>query len=116
MSFAATWMDLEIIMPSEITQRKTNIICNHLHVESLKKDTDELIYKTERDSQTSKINLRLSRQTGGGEGWIGGLGLAYAHYCIWSRYSIGNSTQYCQYSPTAYMGQEPEREQICIHT
>ena len=31
---------------------KTNIIWHHLYVESKKNDTDELIYKTETDSQT----------------------------------------------------------------
>ena len=45
--FAATWMDLEIII---LNQRKTNIIY-HLYVESTKNDTNELIYKTETDSQ-----------------------------------------------------------------
>ena len=34
MPFAATWMDLEIIIRSEVSQRKTNIICYHLYVES----------------------------------------------------------------------------------
>ena len=33
MPFAATWMNLEIIMLSEVSQTKTNIIY-HLHVES----------------------------------------------------------------------------------
>ena len=37
MPFAATWMDLKIIIFSEVSQRKTNIICYHLHVESKKK-------------------------------------------------------------------------------
>ena len=32
MPFAATWMDLEIIIPSKV--RKTNTIRYHLHVES----------------------------------------------------------------------------------
>ena len=32
--FAATWMDLEIITGSEISQRKTNAMCYHLYVES----------------------------------------------------------------------------------
>ena len=36
MPFAATWMDLEMIILSEISQRKTNIIY-HLYVESKKK-------------------------------------------------------------------------------
>ena len=34
MPFAATWMDLEIIMLSGVSQRKTNIIWYHLYVES----------------------------------------------------------------------------------
>ena len=34
MPFAVTWMDLEIIMLSEVSQTKTNIIRYHLHVES----------------------------------------------------------------------------------
>ena len=46
--FAATWMDLEIIILSEVSQRKTNIIC-HLYMESKKNNTNELIYKTEID-------------------------------------------------------------------
>ena len=52
MSFAAIWMDLEIITLSEVSQRKTNIIGYHLYVESKKNDTNERIYKTETDSQT----------------------------------------------------------------
>ena len=45
MPFSATWMDLQIIILSEVSQRKTNIIY-HLYVESNKNDTKELIYKT----------------------------------------------------------------------
>ena len=37
MPLAATWMDLEIIMLSEVSQRKATIIWYHLYVESKKK-------------------------------------------------------------------------------
>ena len=37
MASAATWMDLEIIMLSEVSQGDTNIKCDHLHVESAKR-------------------------------------------------------------------------------
>ena len=53
MPFLATQMDLEIIILSEVNQRKTNIICYPLYVEPKKKnDTNEFICKTETDSQT----------------------------------------------------------------
>ena len=45
MPFAATWLDLEIIILSEVIQ--TNIIY-HLYVES-KIDTNEIIYEMEID-------------------------------------------------------------------
>ena len=34
LSFAATWMDLENIILSEINQTKMNTVCYHLSVES----------------------------------------------------------------------------------
>ena len=34
MPFVATWMDLEIIILNEVSQRKANIIRYHLYVES----------------------------------------------------------------------------------
>ena len=42
-------------------------------------DTNELTCRTETDTQTLKSNFWLPKETGSGEGWTGGLGLAYAH-------------------------------------
>ena len=44
-------MCLKMIILREANQTKTNI-WYHLHVESKKKMIDELVYKTETDSQT----------------------------------------------------------------
>ena len=33
--FAATWMNLEIIVLSEVSQKKTNAIWYHIYVESI---------------------------------------------------------------------------------
>ena len=49
MPFAATWMQLENIMLSEVRERKT--IWHHLYVES-KNGKNEPIYKTEIEPQT----------------------------------------------------------------
>ena len=50
MLFTAAWMDIEIVILSEVIQTKINIIHYHLDVNFLKKnDTNELIYKTETD-------------------------------------------------------------------
>ena len=45
-------MDLEMIILSEVSQRKMNTTWNHLYMESKKneKDTNEFIYRMEVDS------------------------------------------------------------------
>ena len=52
MPFAATWMDLEIITVSEVSQRKINIVYYHLYVEPKKeKNTNILNLQMARDQQ-----------------------------------------------------------------
>ena len=50
--FAATWMHLENITLSEVSQTKTNTIWYHVYVQSKMNNTNESIYKTKTDSQT----------------------------------------------------------------
>ena len=80
MLFAATCMDVDIIILSEISQTKTNTI--QCYMWKLKYDTNELIYETETDSQTQKTDLWLPRGRAVLEGWIGSLGLADANCYI----------------------------------
>ena len=72
MSFAATWMDLDIIILSEVRQtekdkyHRISFICR-----IFKNDTNEFIYKTETDSQTQKIHLWLPKRTEVGKDELG---------------------------------------------
>ena len=74
MPFAATWMDLEIVTLSEVSQTEKDkyhiisLICR-----ILKNGTNELIYKTE-------VVTDVKNKHGLGE--KGSLGLKYTHYYI----------------------------------
>ena len=52
MPFAAIWMDLEIIILNEVSQRKTNSIWYHLYVESKKKKRYKWTYIQNRNRPT----------------------------------------------------------------
>ena len=54
MPFAATWMDLEIVIQSKVSHTEKQKYCIHIvYMWNLKgNDTNELTYKTERESQT----------------------------------------------------------------
>ena len=66
MPFAATWLELEIMILSK-SDRERQISCI-TYMWNLKKDTTELIYKIAVDSQTQKTNLWLPKGKGTGEG------------------------------------------------
>ena len=60
-----TWMDLEIIILSEVNQTETQTSYDITYMWNLKKnDTNELIYKTETDSDLEN-ELMVSRGKGG---------------------------------------------------
>ena len=72
MPFEATWMDLEIIILSEVSQTEKDkyhmisVICR-----ILKKDINELIYKTKTDSQSYRRDLWLPGGKLGGSHRLG---------------------------------------------
>ena len=61
--FVATWMDPEMIILSEVGQTSYDI--TYMWNLKKKKDKNELIYKTETDSQTLKTNLWLPKEKQG---------------------------------------------------
>ena len=81
MPFPATWMDLEIVILSEVSQKERQIPYI-TYMQNLKYDTSELVYETETDSQTERTDLWLPGGREVGDKWIGSLGLADANYYI----------------------------------
>ena len=63
MLYVATWVNLEIVIISEVSQRKTNSIQHGLYVKSKTKinNTNELMCKTEVEPETWKTNLWLPK-------------------------------------------------------
>ena len=84
----------------------------------LKMDTNELIYKTETDSQVLKTNLWLPKGTGRGLECTWSLGSAYA---LWYMEHLASRDLLCstenstQYLVIIYVGKEMEREWLCVH-
>ena len=64
MPFAATWMDLDIFILSEVSQTEKDKYMNISYMWNLKNknDTNELIVKTRTDSQSLKTNLWLPKE------------------------------------------------------
>ena len=59
MSFAATWMDLEIIISSEVRQKEKVKYCDITYIWNLKIkiDTNKLIYKTKINSDIENKHM-----------------------------------------------------------
>ena len=68
MPFAATWMDLEMIILSEVSQTKTNIIWYHLYVEFKKMIQMNLFTKQKQTHRHRKQTYGYQRGKVGAEG------------------------------------------------
>ena len=59
MPLAVTWVDLEIIILSEVRQRQMSY--DITYEQNLKKNTNELIHKTETDLETLKTKCMVTK-------------------------------------------------------
>ena len=62
MSFAVTWMDLETVIQSEISQKVKNKY--HVNKHMLKNGTGGPICKAEMETQTAKTNVWVTKVVG----------------------------------------------------
>ena len=60
MPFAATWMDLDMIILSEVNQRQVSYDITYMW-DLKKNDSNAFIYKTEIDIHTKKRNLWIPK-------------------------------------------------------
>ena len=77
MPFAATWMNLETIIQSEVSLKEKGKYRIILLICGIQKNgTDELICTAKIESQMQKINLQLPRgERGGGMNWEIGINI-----------------------------------------
>ena len=74
MPFVATWM--EIIILSEVSQRKTNITWYHLYaIPKKQNDTREPIYKEKQTHRLRELTVTKREGCGGGIDWEFGTGV-----------------------------------------
>ena len=62
MPFAETWMDLEIIIPSEVSQRQ--IPYDITYIWNLKTDANELMYKTDSQKREQTYGYKKGKGKG----------------------------------------------------
>ena len=61
-------MDLETTIPSEVSRKEKNKYYTLMHIYGIQKnDTDDLIWKTEIETQLQRTNIRVPG--GDGKGW-----------------------------------------------
>ena len=75
-------MELEILVPSEVSQEDKYHVLS-LNCGILKYGTNHSIYKTETD-HSRKEQTVVAREEGEGVGWMGSLGLVDTNYYIWN--------------------------------
>ena len=112
-AFAATWLDLEMITLSDISQTGKKKYHDIPYIWNLKKDTNKLIAE-QKQIQTLKTNLRLPKGAGGVGGMDWGFGIG-----VWNDWPMGTCRiaqgTLSKCSVKIYMGKESEKEWMCVY-
>ena len=74
MPFNETWMDLEIVIMTEVSQRKTNTVY-HLYVESKKRGTNRPIKKKKLANTKQKKGCQRGKVVQGGVNQVLGINM-----------------------------------------
>ena len=75
MPFAATWMELEVLIPSEVrSEKERQTPYDITYMQTLKQGTNEPNHETETNSQTQRTDLWMPRGEGAEVGQTGNLG------------------------------------------
>ena len=71
-SFLETWMDLETVIQSEVSQKEKNKYCMLMNICGIQKNgTDEPVCKAEIETQMQRTNVWTPRGGSGGEVVVG---------------------------------------------
>ena len=118
MPFAATWMDLEIVITSEVSQTEGQIPYDITYMWNLKQTVQmNLFTKQKQNHSCRKQSYGYPKGTGGGISWETGIDIYTLLHIkqVTNKdllYRIGNSTQF---SVMAYMGKESKKERIYVY-
>ena len=79
MPFAATWMQVETLILSEVSQKERQIPYVITYIWNLIYGTNKAFYRKKNHG----LGVRLVVTKGEGVGWLGSLGLIDADYFLW---------------------------------
>ena len=80
MPFAATWMELETLTPSVVSQKEKAKYHMISHIWNLICGTNEPFHRKENHGHGEQTCG--CQEGGGGSGWTGNLGIIDANYCL----------------------------------
>ena len=87
MPFAATWMELETLILSEVSQKQKEK-CHMILLISGIEYMAQMKFSTEKKIMDLENRHVVAKGEGEGVGWIGSLGLIDADYCLWNGLAI----------------------------